>query len=1079
MKKLLFLALSLLPISLFASGIEVNSSGGKVTVNVFTGSSPINAANQGAWINGIQVSTINCGANLTCSNAGNGILTIVGSAGGGGGGGGGSLAVGTGSFSASNIVSSPTSIINLSSGTFFIQNVAGATAYVTLNFSSITAQGFIDTVTAITAFYNFTSTSDARGNTFILFRSTTDNALSVIRSTFVFLTGYTSTADARGDTFVNFRSTTDAALSVIRTTFSFLATYTSTADARGDTFVNFRSTTDAGLTAVRSTFAFVTAYMSTSDAQQTTFVNFRSTTDSSMDAFKNFKSTTDARLVGDNFGAHLATQPANFQSITASSGVFNSSINVMDVIVSSRGVLTASVTSQYLRVSGSTIAVGGAQTTGAFAMVYASAGVAGQHLFIAQVNGTNLVIAGGGDNAGSGTSNTTISDSDWNIRGDTTGTTDVAQNSTMTAIIVSTTNIQSFVTAFMSTSDARGNTFVNFRSTTDARLIGDNFGSHLATQPANLQSLTASSGTFASSVTAYGGFTSTVGFLGASSTFNFVSAGTMTVTSSGTFQTLTASSFTITGGTICFNQTCMFFAGISSAPPVSTDLTFHLFNGKAYFGGDAVGAGGVGASGPTPYPFIYDGASSVFFSTINFPPNDFRVRSDGVGSSTITVKDSTGIWTASQAFSSFTFTIPVQTTGTWQGAQTFVASTTFLAPSSSQSIQGTLVVKSSGTFWDVITSSKGLIVPIATITVVNSGTIFTASETVTGNLIIIGSASVYGQLISTFGFITPSSTMTTLLISGSARISSDTVQGNEIIVGSETVWGVLTTTTGLISASSTMTFLYVDRFVSIGTNTPGEMLSITTMAYAGLPIISVTTGNPSSDGRIFELTPSSLTLPGGSTVYAGALVLSATGQSTLNQGILINTTNDAKITGNACILNGVAPGGGGAAQQYTFCANSASGTVSVGTNNPIATLAVYSPDAKQRYLFWAGTASAPTAPLSNPTSNYMVAVSTGGKFTVNSGSPTISSCGTVPNGAIIGGTDQAGVIQVGGGVTTACTMTFQFPYKGGPGNPSCTFTDSSLTLPAAITAQSNTAFTLGWSTTFNGTVNYVCMGVRE
>lgn len=103
-------------------------------------------------------------------------------------------------------------------------------------------------------------------------------------------------------------------------------------------------------------------------------------------------------------------------------------------------------------------------------------------------------------------------------------------------------------------------------------------------------------GVFEASVTAYSGFTSTTGFIGASSTFNYVNVSTIIATSSGTFNTLTASSFTVSGGTVCFGQNCMFF---STSALVGTDLVFHYFNGKAYFGGDAVGSG-VGGGGTPP-----------------------------------------------------------------------------------------------------------------------------------------------------------------------------------------------------------------------------------------------------------------------------------------------------------------------------------------------------------------------------------------------------------------------------------------------------------------------------------------------
>lgn len=77
----------------------------------------------------------------------NGDLTIlgncVGCGSGGGGGGSASLAVGTGSVQAVNIISSPTSIINFSSGPFRTKLISPSTIYIDIDYSSITAQGFI------------------------------------------------------------------------------------------------------------------------------------------------------------------------------------------------------------------------------------------------------------------------------------------------------------------------------------------------------------------------------------------------------------------------------------------------------------------------------------------------------------------------------------------------------------------------------------------------------------------------------------------------------------------------------------------------------------------------------------------------------------------------------------------------------------------------------------------------------------------------------------------------------------------------------------------------------------------------
>ena len=87
--------------------------------------------------------------NITTLNiTGGGAITVSGSTGtldiaAAAGGGASSLAVGTGSVQAMNIISSPTANISFSSGPFKVRLTGGATAYVDIDYSSITAQGFI------------------------------------------------------------------------------------------------------------------------------------------------------------------------------------------------------------------------------------------------------------------------------------------------------------------------------------------------------------------------------------------------------------------------------------------------------------------------------------------------------------------------------------------------------------------------------------------------------------------------------------------------------------------------------------------------------------------------------------------------------------------------------------------------------------------------------------------------------------------------------------------------------------------------------------------------------------------------
>jgi len=125
-----------------------------------------------------------------------------------------------------------------------------------------------------TAFTNFTSTTQAVG-------TSTSNIQA-------FYAGFTSTSDARGNTFVNFRSTTDT------------------------TFNHINSTITAIKTSTTNIQNFYAGFTSTSDARGNTFVNFRSTTDSQITTFQNFRSTTDALTSVIRFSTYSGVYALNF-----------------------------------------------------------------------------------------------------------------------------------------------------------------------------------------------------------------------------------------------------------------------------------------------------------------------------------------------------------------------------------------------------------------------------------------------------------------------------------------------------------------------------------------------------------------------------------------------------------------------------------------------------------------------------------------------------------------------------------------------------------------------------------------------
>lgn len=85
--------------------------------------------------------------------------------------------------------------------------------------------------------------------------------------------------------------------------------------------------------------------------------------------------------------------------------------------------------------------------------------------------------------------------------------------------------------------------------------------------------------------------------------------------------------------------------------------------------------------------------------------------------------------------------------------------------------------------------------------------------------------------------------------------------------------------------------------------------------------------------------------------------------------------------------------------------------------------------------------------------------------------PTISACGAVPNGSVVGN-DKAGIITVGGGVVTACTLTFISSWSN---IAICNLTDDNSAISVAVTTSSVSAITLGFGASLGGgKVYYRC-----
>jgi hypothetical protein len=91
--------------------------------------------------------------------------------------------------------------------------------------------------------------------------------------------------------------------------------------------------------------------------------------------------------------------------------------------------------------------------------------------------------------------------------------------------------------------------------------------------------------------------------------------------------------------------------------------------------------------------------------------------------------------------------------------------------------------------------------------------------------------------------------------------------------------------------------------------------------------------------------------------------------------------------------------------------------------------------------------------------------------------PTVSSCGSTPNGSVAaGGTSNAFVVTVGSGTVASCAVSF-----GSAANfknaPVCTATDNSTFQPIKVTSPSSGGITLAAQTSMGGDqINVNCIG---
>lgn len=106
--------------------------------------------------------------------------------------------------------------------------------------------------------------------------------------------------------------------------------------------------------------------------------------------------------------------------------------------------------------------------------------------------------------------------------------------------------------------------------------------------------------------------------------------------------------------------------------------------------------------------------------------------------------------------------------------------------------------------------------------------------------------------------------------------------------------------------------------------------------------------------------------------------------------------------------------------------------------------------------------------------NFMIAISTNGFLVTNGSTPTMGSCGSTPNGSVVGD-DNQGDITVGGGAVTSCAMNFSYVHTGC--TMSCQLSTNSTSVTGDVASLSTSAVTFGFSLSLGGGhIYYRCGG---